>query len=75
MGDDNIRRSFGCLTGPVTTGVVTNGTDTGAGFTMKEIEENPAGFFYDAHTVLFGSGAVRGQLDQALASWQEEAFG
>lgn len=27
-------------------------TDTGSGFTVKQIEANPAGFFTDSHTAL-----------------------
>ncbi|KAK5057480.1 hypothetical protein LTR84_011480 [Exophiala bonariae] len=57
-----IRRSVGCLTGPFTTGILANGTDTGAGFSLKQIEANPAGFFTDAHTVKYVPGVVRGQL-------------
>ncbi len=57
-----VRRSVGCLTGPFTTGVLANGTDTGVGFTVKEIEENPAGFFTDSHTARYIPGVVRGQL-------------
>lgn len=55
---------MGCMTGPFTTGVLANGVDTGAGFTVKQIEENPANFFTDAHTVKFTTGVVRGQMDQ-----------
>lgn len=57
-----VRRSVGCLTGPFTTGILSNGTDTGAGFSLKQIEANPAGFFTDAHTVKYVPGVVRGQL-------------
>jgi hypothetical protein len=57
-----VRRSVGCMTGPFLTGVLSNGTDTGVGFMVKEIEENPAGFFTDSHTVKYVPGAVRGQL-------------
>lgn len=38
----------------------------GAGFSLKQIERNPAGFFTDAHTNLFVAGVVRGQLDQSF---------
>jgi hypothetical protein len=51
------------MTGPFTTGL--NGPDgrgTGTAFSLKEIEENPAGFFVDSHTNLFSLGAVRGHL-------------
>ncbi|KAG9232297.1 hypothetical protein BJ875DRAFT_89681 [Amylocarpus encephaloides] len=62
-GDDITRYSEGCLTGPFTTGINgPNGQDTGTGFKVKKIEDNPAGFFTDTHTNLFLLGAVRGQL-------------
>lgn len=56
------RTSSGCLQGPFTTGVVANGADTGNGFSLKQIEANPAGFTGDSHTVDFAAGVVRGQL-------------
>lgn len=56
------RTSSGCLQGPFTTGVVRDGMDTGAGFTVAEIEADPAAFAADAHTVDFTAGVVRGQL-------------
>lgn len=59
---DGPRTSSGCLQGPFTTGVVTNGADTGAGFSLEQIEANPAGFTGDSHTVDFAAGVVRGQL-------------
>ncbi|MCJ1253491.1 hypothetical protein MMC24_001303 [Lignoscripta atroalba] len=62
VGDDLVRRSVGCLTGPFTTGIMMNGMDTGAGFKLAQIEANPAGFFTDSHTNLFVPGVVRGQL-------------
>ncbi|KAJ9616945.1 hypothetical protein H2200_000665 [Cladophialophora chaetospira] len=57
-----VRRSVGCLTGPFLTGILSNGVDTGAGFTVKQIEEDPAGFFTDSHTAKYVPGVVRGQL-------------
>ncbi|WWD19993.1 hypothetical protein CI109_104466 [Kwoniella shandongensis] len=57
------RRSVGCVWGPFTTGVVVNGTDTGAGFTVADLEADPTGFFADTHTVQFPAGAIRGQLE------------
>lgn len=57
-----VRRSVGCLSGPFLTGVLSGGVDTGSGFTLKQIEENPAGFFTDSHTVKYVPGVVRGQL-------------
>jgi hypothetical protein len=64
IGDDSavVRRSVGCLTGPFLTGVLSNGIDTGTAFTVKDIEENPAGFFTDSHTARYVPGVVRGQL-------------
>lgn len=58
------RTSSGCLQGPFTTGVAPMGTDTGDGFTLAQIEANPAGFVGDSHTVDFPAGVVRGQLQQ-----------
>ncbi|KAG7529380.1 hypothetical protein FFLO_05695 [Filobasidium floriforme] len=56
------RTSYGCLQGPFETGVLANGTDTAEGFTLAQIEANPAGFFADVHTVAFPAGAIRGQI-------------
>lgn len=61
---DGPRTSSGCLQGPFTTGVMANGADTGTGFTLAQIEANPAGFTGDSHTVSFPAGVVRGQLTQ-----------
>ncbi|MBW0115347.1 CHRD domain-containing protein [Pseudonocardia abyssalis] len=55
-------RSEGCLQGPFTTGVAPEGTDTGEGFTLDQIEADPSAFFTDTHTANFTAGAVRGQL-------------
>jgi hypothetical protein len=57
-----MRYSEGCLTGPFTTGIKANGRDTGEGFKVERIEQNPSGFFADHHTNLFSLGVVRGQL-------------
>jgi len=61
---DGPRTSSGCLQGPFTTGVQANGADTGAGFSLKALEADPAGFTGDAHTASFAAGVVRGQLSQ-----------
>lgn len=61
-GDEALRNSSGCLQGPFTTGIVNNGVDTGDGFTLAQIEANPAGFSGDSHTANFVPGVVRGQL-------------
>lgn len=63
VGDEQRRSSIGCLKGPFVTGVIANGKDTGEGFTIKQIEENPAKFFADLHSSLAIPGAFRGQLD------------
>jgi len=63
VGDDVTRNSMGCIKGPFLTGVLAaDGTDTGTGFTVKQIEDEPAAFFTDSHTALFPVGVVRGQL-------------
>lgn len=59
---DDVRTSSGCADGPFTTGVAPNGTDTGDGFALAQLEENPAGFSADTHTTDAVSGSVRGQL-------------
>lgn len=59
---DGPRTSSGCLQGPFTTGVLADGVDTGEGFSLAEIEANPAGFTGDSHTVTSPAGVVRGQL-------------
>lgn len=59
---DGPRTSSGCLQGPFTTGVEADGVDTGDGFSLAEIEANPAGFTGDSHTVDYPAGVVRGQL-------------
>ena len=71
------RQSLGCITGPFTTGILANGSkslvpltqdnllqsaDTGAAFSVAQLEANPEGFFADTHTVEFAAGAIRGQL-------------
>lgn len=63
--DTDVRTSTGCAEGPFTTGLPVNGeagTDTGTGFTLDQLEANPAGFSADTHTAAFVPGAVRGQL-------------
>ncbi|KEY69582.1 hypothetical protein S7711_06211 [Stachybotrys chartarum IBT 7711] len=57
------RRSIGCLTGPFMTGIeAADGSDTGAGFHVSQIEAGPMGFFADVHSSLAVPGAVRGQF-------------
>ena len=62
VGDGKKRVSVGCMQGPFETGVISNGQDTAAGFMVKQIEDNPSGFFCDVHSSLAVPGAVRGQL-------------
>jgi len=62
---DGLARSIGCITGPFVTGLndtARAGVDSGEGFTVSQIEDNPAGFFIDVHSSLAVPGAVRGQL-------------
>jgi CHRD domain len=59
---DGTLRSEGCMQGPFTTGVMADGADTGTGFSLAQIEADPASFFTDTHTATFTAGAVRGQL-------------
>jgi hypothetical protein len=59
---DGTLTSVGCMQGPFTTGIMVDGIDTGQGFTLDQIEANPAGFSADTHTANFVPGAVRGQL-------------
>jgi hypothetical protein len=62
-GPEVVKRTAGCFKGPFVTGIQgADGTDTGAGFTLKQIEANPAGFFTDSHTVVSVAGVVRAQL-------------
>jgi hypothetical protein len=62
-GPDERRVSYGCLTGPFTTGINgTTGADTGTGFHVRQIVANPSGFFTDSHTAEYLAGAVRGQI-------------
>lgn len=62
-GDGDVRTSSGCMEVPMETGVEgDDGQDTGAGFSLAELEADPAAFFGDTHTAEFVPGAVRGQL-------------
>ncbi|KAL8997639.1 MAG: hypothetical protein Q9169_003118 [Polycauliona sp. 2 TL-2023] len=61
-GDGDVRTSVGCLQGPFTTGLIVNGQDTGTGFRVQQIQDNPSGFFADVHSSLAVPGAARGQF-------------
>ncbi|RGP64918.1 hypothetical protein FSPOR_7664 [Fusarium sporotrichioides] len=63
VGDEKSRNAVGCLQGPFRTGVMVDGEDSGVGFTVAEIEKNPAKFFADSHSSLAVPGAFRGQLN------------
>ncbi|KAF8458582.1 hypothetical protein BDZ91DRAFT_497710 [Kalaharituber pfeilii] len=66
-GDDCRRNTIGCLKGPFLTGIKDpQGKDTGEGFHVRQIEENPKGFMTDTHTARFPAGAVRGQMQRDL---------
>lgn len=62
VGNEQEAISVGCLYGPFKTGVMANGADSGDGFTLKQLEQNPADYFADVHSSLAVPGAVRGQL-------------
>lgn len=72
---DGERTSSGCLEGPFTTGVENDGVDTGEGFSLAQLEENPAGFTGDSHTVDFPAGVVRGQLTQVPVGGADTGVG
>jgi len=61
-GPEVVKRSAGCIQGPFSTGIQAEGIDTGNGFTLAQIEANPAGFFTDSHTAVSVPGVVRAQL-------------
>ncbi|KAM3510562.1 hypothetical protein MY11210_005815 [Beauveria gryllotalpidicola] len=61
---DGPRRSIGCITSPFVTGVNASNKDTGDGFHVRQIEQNPSMFFSDVHSSLAVPGAFRGQLDE-----------
>jgi hypothetical protein len=74
--DTGLRTSTGCLQGPFTTGVTGNGgSDTGAGFTVAELEASPSDYYVDVHTTQFAGGAVRGQLLAASPAAGQSAAG
>lgn len=67
-GTGDERRSSGCLSVPSEVGIVPEGStqDTGAGFSLKQIEADPTAFYGDNHTETDPKGAVRGQFRAAL---------
>ncbi|BBG03983.1 MULTISPECIES: CHRD domain-containing protein [Pseudonocardia] len=75
-GDGDTRNSSGCMQGPFTTGLEgDNGQDTATGFTLSQIEANPAGFSADTHTAEFAAGTVRGQLTEVPMGGVETGAG
>jgi hypothetical protein len=66
-GPEVVKRSAGCISGPFSTGILAEGLDTGSGFTLAQIEANPAGFFTDSHTAVSVPGVVRAQLQANAA--------
>lgn len=59
------RTSSGCIEGPFVTGIEDDdGNDQGEGFTVAQIEADPAAFAADSHTENYPDGVVRGQLTQ-----------
>lgn len=73
---DGVLTSSGCLQGPFTTGLEgDDGVDTGEGFTLAQIEANPANFYADTHTHEYMLGAVRGQLSQVPVGGVETGMG
>ena len=75
-GEGDERTSSGCLQGPFTTGVEgDDGNDTGDGFSLAQLEADPAGFQADTHTSEFVAGAIRGQLEQVPVDGPPTGFG
>lgn len=74
--DGDMRTSSGCMKGPFTTGLEgDDGNDTGTGFSLKQIEEDPTSFSADTHTQDFVPGAVRGQLQQVPVGGVDTGMG
>lgn len=62
---DEPRTSSGCMEGPFMTGIEDDeGNDTGEGFTLAQLEEDPEAFSADSHTEDYPGGVVRAQLMQ-----------
>lgn len=75
-GDGEVLTSSGCLQGPFTTGLEgDDGVDTGEGFTLAEIEDDPAEYYGDTHTTDYKAGAVRGQLTQVPVGGVDTGLG
>lgn len=75
-GEGDVLTSSGCLQGPFTSGALDDdGVDTGEGFTLAEIEANPAEYYGDTHTADYVPGAVRGQLTEVPVGGIPTGFG
>lgn len=73
---DGPRTSYGCMEGPFMTGLEgDDGYDTGEGFTLAELEADPAAFNADSHTEDYPAGVVRGQLMQVPVGGLETGGG
>lgn len=73
---DGTLTSSGCMQGPFTTGIETDdGGDAGDGFSLAEIEADPATYYADVHTADFVPGAVRGQLSEVPMGGVETGAG
>lgn len=74
--DDGMLRSHGCVQGPFTTGLDDDDdVDTGEGFTLSQIEDDPEQFYGDTHTEEYPMGAVRGQLTEVPVGGMETGAG
>jgi hypothetical protein len=75
-GEGDVLTSSGCLQGPFTSGLEgDDGVDTGEGFTLAEIEEDPTEYYGDTHTMDYVAGAVRGQLTEVPVGGIPTGFG
>lgn len=70
------RHSSGCMTGPFEAGLEDDdGADHAEGFTLAELEADPAAFAADSHTEQYPDGVVRGQLMQVPVDGVETGGG
>lgn len=75
-GDTARRTGSGCAQGPFVSGVEgPDGEDTGAEFTLADLEANPAAYSWDVRTAAFPQGAIRGQLVRVPVGGLETGLG
>lgn len=75
-GDTAERTGSGCAQGPFVSGVEgADGEDTGTGFTLADLEANPAAYSWDVRTADFPQGAIRGQLVRVPVGGLETGLG